>query len=244
MNLDTIQWDHNTYQEFISYLYTFQDFTYRDFHGKLIQDKLSLIGIRTPILKDIAKQIAKNNPQTFLEIMRHDTYEENILHGLIIGYMKIDFKTCVTLLEEFFPFNTNWAINDITCANLKIWKKHLEEGFGIIKQYLKSSYLWIRRFGLVLLLDFYVNDDYIDSILEMIPNIKGEEYYVGMANAWLISVCYVKYPKKTRILLENSTLDFFTKKHAIQKIVESNRISKEEKEFIKKLRAQIGKSLI
>ncbi len=244
MNLETIEWNPQSYSKFVEYLYTLQDVDYKNFHGKLIQNQESLIGIRTPILKEIAKKISKNNPYTFLQVVEHNTYEETVIHGLVIGYMKISFDACVSLLNDFLPYNTNWAINDITCANLKIWKTRLDEGLAIIEQYLKNENLWIRRFGLVLLLDFYVNDDYIDTILKIIPAISGSEYYVGMANAWLISVCFVHYPEKTKVLLESNQLDFFTQKHAIQKILESNRVSLEEKENMRKLREQIGKSLI
>ncbi len=244
MNLETIEWNPQSYSKFVEYLYTLQDLDYKNFHGKLIQNQESLIGIRTPILKEIAKKISKNNPYTFLQVVEHNTYEETVIHGLVIGYMKISFDACVSLLKDFLPYNTNWAINDITCANLKIWKTHLDEGLAIIEQYLKNENLWIRRFGLVLLLDFYVNDDYIDTILKIIPAISGSEYYVGMANAWLISVCFVHYPEKTKVLLESNKLDSFTQKHAIQKILESNRISLEEKENMRKLREHLGKSLI
>ena len=240
MNLETVEWNTKTYPKFAEYLYTLQDLKYRDFHSKLIQDQVFLIGVRTPILKEIAKKISKNQPQKFLSVVEHNTYEETIIHGLVIGYMKISFEECISLLKDFLPFNTNWAINDITCANLKIWKKHLDEGFEIICAYLHDENLWIQRFGLVLLLDFYVNDDYIDPILKIVPQISGKEYYVGMANAWLLSVCYVKYPKKTMKLLQKHILDDFTQRHTIQKIIESNRVSKEDKEQMRKLREHLG----
>lgn len=244
MKLDSCIWSAETYTSFITYLYSLQDLKYLEFHGRLLQDSSTLIGIRTPILKELAKKIAKNHPFEFLKYVKHETYEECVLHGLILGYMKIDFNTCILLLEDFLPFNTNWAINDITCANLKIWKKHLQEGLLVIKKYLQNDCSWVQRFGLVLLLDFYIQDDFIDAVLEISSQVSGESYYVGMANAWLLSVCYVKYPEKTRPLLEGSVLDLFTRKSAIRKIIESNRVPKEDKEQMRKLREQLGKSLI
>lgn len=244
MNVESCEWNEKTYSEFITYLYSLQDLKYREFHGRLIQDSSSLIGIRTPILKEIAKKISKNRPMNFLKLVQHNTYEETLIHGLVIGYMKIEFNECIDLLNDFFPFNTNWAINDITCANLKIFKKYRDRGFVVISTYLEDKNPWIIRFGLVLLLDFYINDTYINHILALSATISGEEYYVGMANAWLLSICYIHYPKKTKKLLESPQLDLFTRKHAIQKIIESNRVSKEEKEQMRKLREQLGKSLI
>lgn len=244
MNLESCEWNEKTYGEFINYLHSLQDLEYREFHGRLIQDNSSLIGIRTPILKEISKKVSKNHPKDFLKLVQHNTYEETLIHGLVIGYMKLEFEECTSLLNDFLPFNNNWAINDITCANLKIFKKYLGDGFDIITQYLKNKNPWVVRFGLVLLLDFYINDTYIDNILELSATISGEEYYVGMANAWLLSVCYIHYPEKTKKLLESNQLDLFTKKHTIQKIIESNRVSKEEKDQMRKLREHLGKSLI
>lgn len=245
MNLENCIWNKKTYQEFKNYLYTLKDPVYFDFHAKLIREKETLIGIRTPILKEIAKKISKNNPFDFLKLVEHDTYEETLIHGLILGYLKIDFINLVDLLDSFLPFIHNWAVNDITCANLKVWKTHLDEGYPIILNYLKNSNPWIVRFGLVLLLDFYVNDTYIDSILKLCPTIKGDNYYVGMANAWLLSICYIHYPEKTLHLLKQNILDDFTQRHALQKIIESTRVTKEQKEYIKTLKnTHLGKSLI
>ena len=236
MNLETCIWSEETYHTFQKQLYDLQDLKYKKFHGKLIQDDSILIGVRTPQLKEIAKKISKNHPMEFLKYIKHDTYEETLIHGLLLGYMKIEFHELIRLLDSYFPYMNNWALNDITCANLKIWKKHLKEGLSVIVSYLEHSNLWIRRFGLVLLLDFYVNDDYINYILKRIVTISGDEYYVGLANAWLISVCYVRYPNKTKKLLESKKLDDFTQKHAIQKILGSTRVPKEEKNAIRLLR--------
>ena len=240
MIVESIKWNKETYLDFMNYLYTQQDIKYREFHKKLIRDQIPLIGIRTPLLKKIARKIAKNCPEDFLKVVCHNTYEECVIHGLVLGYMETNFITCVSLLNQFFPFNTNWAINDITCANLKIWQKNLSQGFKIIEGYLQDSNPWIQRFGLVLLLDFYINDNYIDQILELAKKMSGNMYYVGMANAWLLSVCYIKYPEKTEKLLDNSILDSFTLRHTIQKILESNRVSEDKKEIVRKLREQIG----
>ncbi len=236
MDITTCNWNAKTYKIFQKELYQLQDLKYREFHGKLIQNMNSLIGIRTPILKEIAKKIAHNQPEEFLKYVQHDTYEETLIHGLLLGYIKIEFKDLINYLDDFFPYMNNWALNDITCANLKLWKKHLKEGILVILSYLKNENPWVKRFGLVLLLDYYVNDEYIDFILDTVSSISGVEYYVGMANAWLISICYIYYPEKTYSLLKKKILDNFTQNHAIQKIIESTRVSKKEKEIIRKLR--------
>lgn len=224
----------NNHNEFINYLYTFQDTKYRDFHKKLILTD-NLIGIRTPILKKIAKEISKNDYKKFIKFNKHSLYEENILHGLLLGYLKLDFSDLKPLLDEFLPYIDNWATCDLTASNLKIFAKLGDIGFNEIKYYIKSNNCWINRFGYVLLLDYYVNDLYIDKIFMLCENYK-DEYYIKMAIAWLLSICYIKYKDKTLKYLSKSKLDKWTYNKTIQKIIESNRISKEEKDKLRSMK--------
>lgn len=223
-----------TYNEFIKYLYSFQNLKYKEFHKKLILTD-DLIGIRTDILKKIAKEIAKNDYKAFIKNNRHILYEENIIHGLLLGYLKLDFNDLKILIDNFLPFINNWAVCDLTVSNLKIFIKNKEDGFNEIKKYLKNSNTWINRFGYVLLLNYYIDDKYIDKIFKLCKNYK-DEYYVKMSIAWLISMCYIKYKDKTIEYLNNNELDKWTYNKAIQKIVESNRVSKEEKEVLRKMK--------
>lgn len=239
MNLETCIWNKTTYSEFQNYLFSLQDIPYQKFHGRLIQNENMLIGVRTPILKEIAKAISQNNPASFLEVVKHETYEEKMIHGLLLGYLKVDFEKLLKLLDSFIPEIDNWAINDITCANLKIWKKHLSDGYSVILNYLENQNPWMVRFGVVILLDYYINDAYIDSILELVTKIHHQNYYVKMSVAWLISVCYVHYPTKTMQLLKCQVLDSFTQNRAIQKIIESKRVSNEEKEALRSFKVHI-----
>lgn len=227
-NLSEINWTKQTYQTFINELQKQADQKYKEFHSTLIKDD-NLIGIKTPILRDIAKQISKGNYQSFLKENTHQTYEEIILHGYIISYLKIDFKEQLNLLDQFIPFINNWAICDGTCSTLKSFKNNQKEGYQKILQYLNNNNPWIVRTGLVLLLNYYINNQYIDQILELTTNIKNTEYYVEMANAWLISMCYIKYPEKTKSLLKEKKLNTFTQNKAINKIRDSYRVSKEDK---------------
>lgn len=234
MNLNNFNFD-NEYNKFLKYLYTLQDKKYLEFHSKLVANS-NIIGIRTPILKNIAKEIAINNYNSFIKNNTHSTYEETILHGLVIGYLKAPFKEILDYLDIFIPFNDNWAVNDIVCANLKVFKKNQNEGFKYINKLIKSKNEWNIRFGLVLLLDHYINDNYIDKIFDIIDNIKSDEYYVKMANAWLLSICYIKYPDKSYKYMLSSKLDDFTFNKAISKICDSYRIAKNIKENLKKLK--------
>lgn len=235
MNLDNIVWNKKTYNEFIIYLLTLKDETYKNFHFKLLKnDKINLIGIRTPLLKEIAKNISKTNYLEFIKLNKHKYYEETILHGLVITYLKIDFKESIELFNEYINYIDNWASCDIVISNFKTFKDNLELGLIYINNYLNNKNPWINRVGIVLLLNYYINDSYIDKILNICNNIKTSDYYVKMANAWLISMCLIKYYDKTYNFLLNNNLDDWTHNKAIQKSIESYRIK--NKEEIKKLK--------
>lgn len=222
------------YKDFFKRLYTYQDKTYQKFHQKLLKnDEINVIGIRMPILRNLAKEIAKNDYLDYIKYCNHQTYEETIIHGLILGYIKIDTETLLKLIDEFLLYNDNWATNDTTASNLKTFKKI---PIDIIYKYLNSKNPWNIRFGLTLLLNHYISDENIDEILDICNNIKSEEYYVKMANAWLLSFCYIKQKDKTLKFLKNNNLDKFTKDKTISKICDSYRVSKEDKEYLKTLK--------
>ena len=234
MNLENINWNKDNYNKFINYLFTFEDIKYKEFHSKLILSN-NLIGIRTPILKEIAKKISKGDYKTFIKLNKHEIYEEIIIHGLIIGYLS-DFNESLSLLDNFIPYVDNWAINDIVCANMKCFNNNQEEGYVFILECISSDNPWIVRFGIVLLLNFYINDNYIDKILDICNTIKSDDYYVRMAIAWLISICYIKYKNKTLNFLKQTKIDDWTFNKAIQKIIESTRVEIDEKIELKKLK--------
>lgn len=223
------------YDNFLEYIYSLRDLNYKQFHSKLIMSD-KLIGVRTPELKKIAFTIAKNDYVSFIKYNKKETYEEKVLYGLVLGYIKTDFNDVLAQLDIFIPFIDNWAINDIVCANLKVFKKNQEDGYQFILKCLKSNNPWCIRFGLVLLLDFYINENYIDNILGICNSLKNDEYYVKMAIAWLLSICYIKYREKTLKFLKTTKIDDWTYNKTIQKIIESKRISNEEKFNLKKLK--------
>lgn len=225
--------DFNNYEDFINYLYSFQDLKYREFHKKLILSD-NLIGIRTPELKRIAKSIARSDYETFFKLNKHKLYEENVIHGLVLGYLKLDFDSLKPFIDEFLPFIDNWAVCDITAANLDIYKKNKTKDicFDEIKKYIKNSNCWINRFGYVLLLNYFIEEKYMDEIFKLCEDYK-DEYYVKMAIAWLISICYIKYKGRTLTFLKNNKLDDWTYNKAIQKIIESTRVTKEDRKMLK-----------
>lgn len=215
-------------------LFELQDLKYKEFHSGLCPNVDKIIGVRVPKLKEIAKQITKEDYKEFLLNVKDEYYEELVLHGLVIGYSKISIEEAIEYLKEFVPKINSWAVCDITCANLKLTKKHMKEMWKFLETYVNSNNEYEIRFAVVMYLNYYLIDEYIDEVLKNINKIENKEYYVQMAVAWLISISYIKQKEKTIKFLGKNNLDKFTQNKAIQKIRESYRVSKEEKENILK----------
>lgn len=221
-------WDSSTYQKFQSELLLLEDKTYKEFNFKLIFTDYKKIGIRVPILKELAKKISKNDPFSFLEVVEEEYYEEVLLEGLVIANLK-DLKDTQFYLERYIEKIDNWALCDYVISNLKIIKLNKKIFFKKIKAYTKSKDEYRVRFGLVMLLDYYVEKEYIDRIFKICNRVKVDTYYVNMATSWLISECFVKEKQKTLEYLKKNKLNKFTQNKAISKIRESNRVSKNDK---------------
>lgn len=226
-------WNKENYNIFLNDLYKKGDRGYKEFHSSLGIDNSYLIGISSPILKEYAKEISNTDYISFIKHNTHKTYEERMIHGLLLGYIKEDFKVIISMLKDFIPYIDNWALCDATAANLKIMRKNLVNGFPFVLECLNNENMWYQRVGFVLLLDYYINDEYIDRIFELCNRHKTDEHYVKMAIAWLISVAYVKYPVQTNKFLKANNLSPWIQNKAIQKIRESRRVSNEEKEKLK-----------
>ena len=211
-----------------------QDVKYKEFHSGLCPNVDKIIGVRVPQLKELAKQIAKSNYKEFLDNSKDEYYEELALHGLVIGYAKMNIEETFQYLKEFVPKINSWGVCDVTCANLKITKKYRKEMWEFLETYIHSNKEYEIRFAVVMYLNYYLDDEYIDEILKRIDKVENKEYYVQMAIAWLISFAYIKQKDKTIKYLEKNSLDKFTQNKAIQKIRESYRVSKEEKENLLK----------
>lgn len=217
-------------------LFDNQDLKYKEFHSSLCPNVDGIIGVRVPILREIAKRISKGNYDEFLKNCRDDYYEELVLQGLVIGYAKISIEDIFKYLKIFVPKINSWAVCDTTCSNLKITNKYMGEMWEFLEQYITSKNEYEIRFAIVMYLNYFLTEEYIDKILLKIDNIKIERYYVQMAIAWLISFAYIKQKEVTEKYLQNNTLGTFTFNKAIQKICESYRVDELDKERLKKLK--------
>lgn len=231
--MDYKNWNKKNYKDFIEYLLSLKDEKYKEMQMKIIKNEnIKIIGIRIPILKKIAKEISKNNYNDFIKYNKHTYLEENILHGLILGYIKEDKEKLIKKIENFIPYIDNWETCDTVCANLKQFKNIDKK---IINKLIKGN-SWSQRFSLVLLIDHYIKKENLDYIFKTCTDIKTDEYYVKMAISWLLSICYIKYTKETLNFLKKANLDKFTYNKTISKICDSKRIDKIEKEKIKLMR--------
>ena len=217
-------------------LYKLSDEKYKKFHSALCPNVDNIIGVRIPKLREIAKEIAKKNPIEFLEKSNCEFYEEKMIYGLVIGYMKAEFEERLKYIDKFVPMIDNWAICDSCCATYKFTKKNLEEIFGYLQKYINSKDEFEVRFAVIMLMDYYITDEYIDKVFKIYDNINLDKYYVKMAIAWAISVAFVKYEEKTREFLKNNSLDKFTFNKALQKIIESNVVNKETKDEMRRMK--------
>lgn len=222
-------------------LFSIADGEYQKFHSGLCPGTDNIIGVRVPVLRNLAKEIAHSGG--FLDFLNCRTmyYEETMLQGMLIGFVK-DFDAVVKYTRAFIPKIDNWAVCDVFCAGLKITKKHYDEMLAFVLPYLESANEFEVRFAVVMLLDFYVTEKYIDKIIALLDNVRHDGYYVKMAVAWALSVCYVKFPAVTMEYLKSADkLDDFTYNKALSKITESLRVSAEDKAVIRAMkRKKIG----
>lgn len=212
------------------------DEPYRVFHSRLLPGTENILGVRVPRLWKLARRLVKEEGSGYLGRAGDDTYEEIMLQGMVIGLLKEDTGQMLKRLPAFMAKAENWAHCDIVCSGLKKVKDDRESVLAFLKPYISSEREFEARFAIVLLLDYYIDEDYIDTTLELLQQVVHPGYYVKMAVAWALSVCYVQFPEKTLACMREGPFDDFTYNKALQKITESFRVDKEEKAFIRSLK--------
>lgn len=213
------------------------DEDYRKFHTGLCPKSNEILGVRVPILRNFAKEIVNEcDVEEYLNNALSNSYEEILLQGMVLGLWKTDIQNFSKYLEKFIPKINSWAVCDVSVAGFKITKKNMEYMWDFIQKYLKSDKEFELRFAIVMILDFYITEEYIDRVLEILNNIKNDAYYVKMAIAWTLQVAFVKFEDKTMKLLKDNNIDDWTYNKALQKITESYRVSEETKKEIRKMK--------
>lgn len=220
------------------HMFEFADEQYQQFHSGLVPGNNTIIGVRVPVLRGFAKELTqKYHVEQLLEIIGNDYYEEIMLQGMLIGLQKnADYQTIEKQICNFVPKIDNWAVCDTFCAGLKIVKKYKKEMLGLIESYLSSDAEFERRFAIVMLLEYYVEPEYLALLFQWFDTMNREGYYVQMAVGWAVSVCFVKAYEETLAYMKGCRLDDVTYQKAIQKALESYRIDAKHKEELRELR--------
>ena len=228
---------YNLFMDILERLEKEADKNYQKFSSSLLPNINNVLGVRLPILRKLAKEIVKENKfKSFLSEKKHKYMEEYMLKGMVIGLLKDPVEEIINYIRLFVPQIDNWAVCDSFCNSLKFTKNNLEKVWDFLQPYFESSSEYEIRFAYVMLLNYYLNDEYIDKVLFLIDKFKDDRYYAKMGVAWLVSICYIKYPLKTEQYLKNSKLDEWTYNKSIQKICESIKVEKNIKMKLKKLK--------
>lgn len=213
-----------------------KDDEYRIFQAKLVPNipPETILGVRTPQMRKIAKEVYESDYRDeFLNDLPHKYYEENLIHFFVLALIK-DFDECVKRVEEFLPYVDCWPVSDQ--ATPKSFKKNHQKLLPYIKKWISSNHVYTARFGLRMLMNEFLGEDFKEEYLELAACKKGEDYYLKMMIAWFFATALAKRYDESVKYIENRRLDEWTRKKAIQKAVESYRVSDEHKKYLKSLR--------
>lgn len=223
-------------EEIKTELFQLQDEAYRDFQGKLIPtiERDTIIGVRTPELRKLAKKLVKRDDvDEFLAVLPHLYFDENQLHAFLISEMK-DFGRCMDNVCRFLPYVDNWA----TCDQLSpgIFKKYRQELLPYIREWIGSERVYTVRFAVGMLMQHFLDQDFDLVYPELVAGIQTEEYYINMMVAWYFATALAKQYEAVLPYIEGKRLDNWTHNKAIQKSIESRRITPEQKAYLRSLK--------
>lgn len=234
MEIEKISWDLESYNEFLDYLLSLQDKKYREFHSCLTSTNLEIIGIRVPKLRSIAKKILCTDVEKFFSFVGNKYYEEVFIEGIVLSSCSEDILD--KYLVKFIRKVDNWAICDSFCSSLKVVNEKQGKYWIYFTGLIDPMNEFQTRISLVVMMNYYLNDNYIDRVLYIVSCIKSDYYYVNMAISWLLSVAIINYKDKVIELLESRSLSKFVQNKTISKIRDSYRVDDDLKEYVKKFR--------
>ena len=230
--------------DILSKLIDVKDDNYKEFQAKLVPnispDKI--LGVRTPEMRKIAKEVfVSDDRDIFLNELPHKYYEENLIHFFVISLIK-DFNQCVQCVQKFLPYVDCWPVSDQSSP--KVFKNNHEKLLPYIKKWISSDHVYTARFGIRILMNEFLDDDFKKEYLEIVASKKRDDYYLKMMIAWFFATALAKRFDEAIKYFEQAKLDEWVSKKAIQKAIESYRVTDEQKEYLKKLRiANFSKNL-
>lgn len=221
-------------EKLLQQLYSNADVDYKNFTKKLIPGDFQILGVRIPILKSLVKKMTEEEKNYLMKMDKSEIFELNMLKALTIANLK-EKNIYRLYFDKIYPEIDNWSICDTFIATSKIIKKDKEYYFNRAQELLKSKKEYDNRIAFVIILNYFIDEEYIHEIFPLIYNYRSDKYYANMALAWLLSEMYVRFPEKTKIFLLNSNLDKEVIRMSIRKIKDSYRVDIENKEWLKKL---------
>ncbi len=213
-----------------------KDDKYKEFQAKLVPniDQETILGVKTPEMRKIAKDVFNSKEKdVFLKDLPHKYYEENLIHFFIVSMIK-DFEECIREVETFLPYVDCWPVSDQ--ATPRSFKKNHEKLLPYIKKWIRSKHLYTSRFGIRMLMNEFLGDNFKDEYPELVASVKSDEYYLKMMVAWYFATALAKNYDETIKYVEERKLDDWVFKKTIQKAVESYRVTDEHKEYLKSFR--------
>lgn len=229
-----------TNQEIRNRLESMAETKYKEFSQSLIPGSRPILGVRILTLRNLAKEIAKGDWKAYLDNAVDDTFEEVNLQGFVIGYAKADYETLLLYIRKYVAKINDWSLCDGFCATLKVTKRYKSQFKELLKEYAEKNTEFDQRFVAVMLMDYYLEDEDIDETLAMLDALKHDSYYCKMGVAWAVATAMAKQREKTWEYMQqgNNTLDDWTYNKSIQKMIESYRISDEDKKILRGMRRQ------
>lgn len=209
---------------------------YRAFTAKLLPGTQGILGVRLPLIRKLAKELARGDWRALLAKEQDVYFEEVMLRGMVIGCAVMDAEERLRYIAAFVPRIDNWSVCDSFCGSLKFVRGEKTRVWSFLTPYFCSEDVFAVRFGLVMLLQYYLEEEYIDKVLNILANFHHEGYYAKMGAAWAISAAFIRFPDRTMQFLKSAPLDEFTHQKAIAKIRESLVVSKADKSRVGKLK--------
>jgi len=232
---------NNIYEEYRQRLVALAEPAYKDFNLSLMPGTDNLLGVRMPALRKLAKELAQGDWREYFERNRDRYFEETMLQGMTIGCLKEDLETVLEESRKFLPKISNWALCDSFCAGLKIARENKECFWELIGDCIRSDKPYYIRFAVVMMLEYFIDETYLLEMLLRLDGVENDDYYVKMAVAWAVSMCYVKFPGTTLKYLKDCRLSDFTYNKALQKICESFVPSENEKAQIRSMKRPVSR---
>lgn len=225
-------WTKEIYDNYVNDLKRLQDLKYLEFNKGIIPNTKEMIGVRMPLLKKKAREISKSDVESFINYYKGEYFEETMMLGLVIGYT-LNINVYDKYLEFFSKEISDWAVCDGSVKVMKLIKKERSHFYPFVLKMLKTNNEYQVRLALVILLNYYITDEYILKLIEICKKVKSDKYYINMALAWLICEMYIFYPDLVDVLISDKYLDKFVLNKTISKISDSYRVSDECKKNLK-----------